>query len=235
MNAEFDKYSTDYNAGNDVFIKRISGRDQLQFLMPKVRLIQDIFSGPNSNISSALDFGCGTGDMLYLLQKEKPDWNVFGIDVSSGMLEKAKKNYPDIAAKFRKVEDGRESEIFGDYKFDLVVSTCVFHHIHPSEWQGAMRPIHSLLRPGGHFLLIEHNPWNPVTRWIVANAAIDKNAVLISIKKSHQLLLSSGYEVSGVRNFMFLPPRFSFSAFVDNVARGLPIGGQYAIWGKKCP
>ena len=31
------------------------------------------------------------------------------------------------------------------------------------------------------------------------------------------------------------PPWFSFSAFVDKVARKLPIGGQYAIWGKKCP
>jgi SAM-dependent methyltransferase len=235
MNAEFDKYSIDYNAGNDVFIKRISGRDQLQFLMPKVRLIQDIFSGLESPLSNVLDFGCGTGDMLYLLQKEKPDWNVLGIDVSNGMLEKAKKNYPEMAAKFLKVDNGRESEIVGESKFDLVVSTCVFHHISPIEWRDTMRRIRSLLRPGSHFLLIEHNPWNPVTRWIVANAAIDKNAVLISLKKSYQLLKNSGYEVSGVRNFMFLPPRFSFAAFVDNVARKLPFGGQYAIWGKKCP
>jgi hypothetical protein len=43
-----------------------------------------------------------------------------------------------------------------------------------------MKEIQRVLRPGGVFSLIEHNPLNPVTRLIVSRTPVDGNAKLLT-------------------------------------------------------
>ena len=38
---------------------------------------------------------------------------------------------------------------------------------------------YACLRPKGRIYIFEHNPFNPVTRWVVKHTAIDRNAVLL--------------------------------------------------------
>lgn len=48
------------------------------------------------NITSILDLASGTGKFLADLHKVKPNLKLSGVDLSSNMLQIAKKNYPDI-------------------------------------------------------------------------------------------------------------------------------------------
>lgn len=46
---------------------------------------------PNSNI---LEIGCGPGNITKYLLSQRPDFNIFGIDIAPKMIELAKKNNP---------------------------------------------------------------------------------------------------------------------------------------------
>jgi hypothetical protein len=58
-------------------------------------------------------------------------------------------------------------ELGSEAKFDLVIASCVFHHIPPQDRQMAIRYCYSRLKQGGHFIIFEHNPIIPVTRHLV--------------------------------------------------------------------
>jgi 2-polyprenyl-3-methyl-5-hydroxy-6-metoxy-1,4-benzoquinol methylase len=73
-----------------------------------------------------LDFGCGTG----LLAGEFIDHakSIVGVDTSEGMLEvfdNKFSNFDNITRKNINLEDGKGLEC----KFDLIVSSMVFHHL----------------------------------------------------------------------------------------------------------
>jgi SAM-dependent methyltransferase len=55
-------------------------------------------------------------------------------------------------------------ELGSEAKFDLVIASCVFHHIPPQDRQMAIRYCYSRLKQGGHFIIFEHNP---ITRHLV--------------------------------------------------------------------
>jgi SAM-dependent methyltransferase len=230
MKTEFDSYSEGYDAGMDVFLKRISGETQVQFLLPKLQVIKKLFPSTEEKLK-ILDFGCGTGDFTALLAQTYPHSLIHGSDISCGMLEQARKLFPDLRNHFFHFEPGQESTILGAGVYDLVVAVCVFHHIPPSEWLKSMESIRNLLNPKGSFLLVEHNPWNPGTRWIVSRAAIDKNAVLLSIPTASRQMKAAGMHIKECHNILFFPPRIPFSALVDKWLRKIPLGGQYALHG----
>ena len=71
-----------------------------------------------------------------------------------------------------------------DAKFDLVIASCVFHHIPPQDQQMAIRYCYSRLKQGGHFIIFEHNPVNPVTRHLVKNCPFDADAVLLGMRET---------------------------------------------------
>lgn len=73
---------------------------------------------------SILDVGCGTGNYTNLLQRLTKK-EVFGLDSSSGMLEKARQKNYQVSFVL-----GSAIEIpFEDNKFDFVYMTDVIHHI----------------------------------------------------------------------------------------------------------
>jgi hypothetical protein len=80
--------------------------------------------------------------------------------------------------------------------------------------------------------VFEQNPWNPLTRWIVSRAAIDRNAVLLSSRKTRQMMKTAGFHVDMARFFVFLPPRFRLLRRLERGFVYLPIGGQYCLMGR---
>jgi SAM-dependent methyltransferase len=75
-------------------------------------------------------------------------------------------------------------ELSPDSKFDLVIVSCVFHHIPPQDRQMAIRHCCSRLKEGGRFIIFEHNPINPVMRHLVKNCPFDVDAVLLSMRRT---------------------------------------------------
>jgi ubiquinone/menaquinone biosynthesis C-methylase UbiE len=87
--------------------------------------VKRILSKSSINESSfVLDFGCGTGNYICAI-KQLTNANIFGVEPSDGMREKAQEKGKDII--FRK---GDHSSIpFDNNFFDFIYMTDVIHHI----------------------------------------------------------------------------------------------------------
>ena len=100
-----------------------------------------------------LDVGCGTGDLLKLLDEAKPGLSLLGIDAAETMLRHAKTLLP--TAKF----------IIGDavkLPFDLnsigaLMCTFVTHHLTDIDMRAAVAEFARVLAPGG---VLYHCYWH---------------------------------------------------------------------------
>ena len=108
---------------------------------------------------TAVDLGCGTGDLLAYLQKVSD--RVIGVDKSPKMLEEARKRFLDEKSKI----DLRIGEIehlpLGDREADLAIINMVLHHI-PSPLE-SFKEISRILKPNGYFIIVDflkHNNEN---------------------------------------------------------------------------
>jgi SAM-dependent methyltransferase len=101
------------------------------------------FLGPRAGREQILDVGCGTGGMLRALQELG---EVTGMDTSRFAVERARERCGC------RVEWGvlPEPVPFEPGSFDIVTALDVIEHV--DDDVGALRTIHTLLRPGGVFL-----------------------------------------------------------------------------------
>jgi len=227
MSAEFDKFAHDYAAAMDNPLKKISGKTQDDFLWPKVNLMLDFENIGSNSEMRVLDFGCGTGDFLKLLSSVRPNWSLEGTDISLGMLEEANRRFLQANSPIPRLFLA-ESLLQQD-QYDIIIASCVFHHIPPADWKKNFEIIAKLLKPKGQFFLFEHNPWNPFTQLIVKTSKIDENAVLLSSRKALSIIKKSGFHTINIQYFMFLPPKLVFSKKIDWAFRKIPLGAQYFI------
>lgn len=88
------------------------------------------------------DIACGTGILTARLCNElRPD-EVYGVDMSDGMLEQAKAR----SSRVRWMKGPAERLPFEDGSLDAVVTTSAFHFF---DQPAAMREFHRVLAPGG--------------------------------------------------------------------------------------
>jgi SAM-dependent methyltransferase len=225
---EFDRHARNYSAGFDDPLKQAIGADARAFLRPKLALLRRAAARAQLEPDSPLrylDYGCGAGDFLALVREAGLPWLAEGCEISPGMLEEAGRRWPGLAATapLWTIEAGS----FPEGRYDLITAICVFHHIPPPEWPDTFARLRRALRPGGLLCLFEHNPWNPVTRWMVSRTRIDSDAILLSPRTSRRLLQAAGFSPVHISHFLFVPPRWSLLARVEPVVGWLPLGGQY--------
>ncbi len=100
-----------------------------------------------------VDLGSGRGtDVLRMAESVGETGFVYGIDISDGMLEKARQN----AAKFNAtnvkfVRSGLESLELPDRVADLVISNCTINHA--ANKQAVWDEIYRILKKGGRFVI----------------------------------------------------------------------------------
>lgn len=97
---------------------------------------------------SALDLGCGTGEMLKLILQEDVGKELYGIDLSEKMLHVAKSKLPE---QVKLLLGDSEVLPFSDNTFDVVYCNDSFHH-YPAP-MNVLREVHRVLKPGGTFLM----------------------------------------------------------------------------------
>src|ERR1051326_1566215 len=157
----FDRLASSYEELlRDPLRDRFAGPESTFFHYRKRDLIRRFFHrrGVATSGLSYLDLGCGKGELLRLLQSEFK--RAAGCDVSEAMMRQ-------IAGVETRGQTDALQIPFGDAEFDLVTAVCVYHHVPAAHRPTLTAEIRRVLRPGGIFCMIEHNPFNPVTRWIV--------------------------------------------------------------------
>jgi len=88
------------------------------------------------------DIACGTGILAARVADELHPAEVYGVDMSDGMLEQAKAR----SAQVRWMKGPAERLPFDDGALDAVVTTSAFHFF---DQPAAMREFHRVLAPGG--------------------------------------------------------------------------------------
>ncbi|MCU1310239.1 MAG: trans-aconitate 2-methyltransferase [Candidatus Angelobacter sp.] len=175
-----------------------------------------------------LDFGCGMGASAPLFEKYFDVESYVGVDVSNPSLSLAEKSFGKSGRTFRNINDYK---LVGEV--DLAYCNGVFHHIPPSERPSPLKCVMEALRPGGVFAFWENNPWNPGTRYVMANCVFDGDAETISSGAAAQLLREAGFQVLFTDFLFVFPKAFSFLRPLEARISKLPIGAQYLVLGRK--
>ncbi len=232
--AEFDRYAHRYAAGMDNPVKRLVGRSADQFIDVKARwLMRHLAAAPGVPPSvRLLDYGCGTGTMLRALERRGFRGTLVGCDASAGMLEEAARYWPpgDVPA-LHMMERGHAP--VPDASFDVVVASALLHHTPPEAREPLLDDAVRVLAPGGRLAVFEHNPLNPITRWVVRRTPIDRNATLVHASEVRRLLVRLGLRRVITRFVMFVPPRLSRLSELERHLGRLPLGGQYVVVGER--
>jgi len=172
-----------------------------------------------------LDVGCGQGDMLRV---GKPFFkSATGCDPSKGMLE-------SCAGLQVRLQESLAKLPFDDAAFDFITAVCVYHHVPHDERPRLTYEILRVLKPGGIFCVIEHNPWNIATRMIVSRTPVDADANLLSPREARRMLSEAGNEVRATRYFLLFPESiYSYLSVIEEALSSVPLGGQYSVFAQK--
>lgn len=102
--------------------------------------------------TSILDIGCGNGFTVGHLLKQMPDNIYTGLDFTPELIDIA--NDRNIKAKF--LQGSIKETAFEDDAFDLIYTErCLINILDWDEQKKALKEIHRILKPNGHFLMIE--------------------------------------------------------------------------------
>ena len=109
--------------------------------------------GVNRELKVA-DFGCGTG--AFIARFRNHPFKLYGIDISSKMIEYAKIKYPQIQFKTGDVEkSGYDSKYF-----DVIFLSGILHHF--PDFRKVIAECHRVLKPGGFILAYDPHYANPL-------------------------------------------------------------------------
>ena len=108
------------------------------------------------NKATILEIGCGSGNITRYLLSKRPDFNIFGIDISPNMIELAKINNPK--ANFAVMDSRNISEI--ETKYDAIVCGFCLPYLSETDSQKLIFEANYLLNNSGFLYLsfVEGDP-----------------------------------------------------------------------------
>lgn len=111
---------------------------------------------------TALDLGCGTGEMMRLILQKNKDKSLYGIDLSEKMLEVAKEK---LGNHVNLILSDSEQLPFSDSFFDVVYCNDSFHH-YPAP-DKVLSEVYRVLKPNGIFVMCDC--WQPTIGRAIMN------------------------------------------------------------------
>jgi ubiquinone/menaquinone biosynthesis C-methylase UbiE len=135
---EYDRLSADYDRRWQRYVATTTG-----FLAAWLKL---------DGSETVLNVACGTGALEQLLLGRHPDQKIEGVDLSEGMLERARRKlarFPNAA--FRKADAAKLP--FQESVFDVVICANAFHYF--EDPLRALRETSRVLKPGGRVVLMD--------------------------------------------------------------------------------
>lgn len=226
---EFDKFADEYMEIHAANI-RASGETPEYFARYKVQDVAWLLGQDSTRDLRILDFGSGVGTSVPHFRALFPNAQVTCLDVSRKSLELGQQKYPGQADFVH--FDGNLIP-FEDNAFDLAFAACVFHHIEHCRHPLLLSELLRVLRPGGHGVVFEHNPFNPLTVRAVNNCPFDENAVLIRATALVGTMQRAGFQEVKHRYRIFFPGILRRLRALEPYLSWLPLGAQYHVVGRK--
>lgn len=219
-----EAYPTDYSGQVQKAINFVGAKHDF-FIEGKARWLRAFLKKRGLTVTRALDIGCGVGLLHPYLRDFVP--SLVGVDLSADAIAQAGRHN---AGNTYHAYDGVRLP-FSEAAFDLVLAVTVMHHVPPAQWPHFVAEARRVLRPGGVFVVIEHNPLNPLTLYSVNQCPFDEDAVLLRAGEVLSLMAESGFHGLG-QDYIFFTP-FSLNAIqaIERRLAWLPLGAQYAAWG----
>ena len=222
--AEFDKFAEEYLATHQTNLA-VTGESPDYFARYKIVEVARRLRAMKFRPERVLDFGCGIGNSAPHLREAFPEARITGVDVSEKSLAVAKARFPG-AAEFLAYDPGSAPPAPAE-GYDLIFSACVFHHIEAPEHLAIFKRLRERLAPGGVMAIFEHNPLNPVSRYIVATCPFDENAVLIPAGELARRHRQAGFGKVAVTYTGFFPGPLRALRPLEPLIAAVPFGAQY--------
>jgi SAM-dependent methyltransferase len=160
------------------------------------------------------------GALIPHLREFFPNTQIWATDVSKLSLEHLQKSYPYVRIL--------SPEEIQPNSCDVVVLSCVMHHIPTQSRKAVVGSIQQALKSGGSLCVFEHNPINPITRRIVSNCVFDEGVELIQKRSLRKLIKGvGGFAPQRAGYFLFFPPALKAFARLESALSWLPLGGQH--------
>lgn len=216
---DFDDYSEDYD---NIMNTQLSAFEDDVSYFAEYKIIE-MKNSLKFTPKTILDFGCGVGRNIEFIRKHFSEVIISGCDISKSSIIKARKEIED--ASFYLL--GKDKI---DVKFDLIFISNVFHHIEVEERQKVLeQQIIPLLSKKGQLIIFEHNPLNPVTRYLVATCPFDKDAVLLYKWNLKKLLTKNNLQFVNNGYTLFFPSKLKQLRPLEKYLKKVPLGGQYYV------
>ena len=181
-----------------------------------------------------LDFGCGIGSLSPYIRKYFPDAEIYGLDISSESISIAKekqKAYNINYAIFDSLISGGVNFPFDVEEFDLVILSCVLHHIPEREQLNTLSFLQSVMNQESLLFIFELNPYNPLMRLVFRkyDRKEDENAEFIYPGKLKQQMKKCSLNVLEHNYTLFFPGLLSVFVPLEVYLKRIPFGAQYYI------
>jgi SAM-dependent methyltransferase len=223
----FDRYARTYESTLAGALG-VSGEKRDYFARGRVEWLRRRLHDAGEKPQRLLDFGCGDGSTTPILMETFEAGTALGTDISQESIRVASELYARPQVNFVPL-----NEFQPDESMDLVYCSGVFHHIPPADRPTALATVKAALRPGGWFAYWENNPWNPATRYVMAQCEFDSDAITLTPPESRSLLKNSGFEIVRT-DFRFIFPRaLRGLRWIENLVVAFPLGTQYLILCRK--
>jgi SAM-dependent methyltransferase len=102
-----------------------------------------------------LEIGCGTGNLLLLIQRLHPQAEVVGLDPDPKALARARRKAEREVLPVQLDRGFAQKLAYPDTSFDRVFSAFMFHHLGPDEKEKTLREVRRVLKPGGSLHLLD--------------------------------------------------------------------------------
>jgi len=122
---------------------------------------------------------------------------------------------------------------FPDASRDVIVLAMVLHHIPVEKWQAVFAECHRVLKSTGLVAIYEHNPWNPLTRRVMASLPFDADATPPPPSCDEEVCGESRVRNFIARIYFFVPRALRFFCPIERFLSWCPAGAQYVLISRK--
>ena len=139
-----------YHYGTKVFYAGTNDNDEVH-----AEICSTLEIPNDGKVEKILDLGCSIGQATLLLEKQFPDAEVIGLDVSLPLLKYANWRSMEINSQTKYIQGLSEKTNFKSSSFDVVLSYILFHEIPVNVIKETISEAFRIIRPGGKFCIYE--------------------------------------------------------------------------------